>query len=601
MTFFTRLAFLKAILHRPIKEFYGGIGRSRWFIAIGLMALLPLTAFGAAGDLDTTFNGTGIVTTTVAGESIHGMDMVVQPDGKIVIVGYGLGIVVARYNSNGSLDTSFNGTGMVTTPGGSGYAVALQPDGKIVVAGDASNGNDYDFAVVRYNTDGSLDTTFNGTGGVTTPIGASNDFGFGIALQPDGKIVVVGASDASDRSRDSVVVRYNSNGGLDTTFNGTGKVIMGDGNKSARAVALQPDGKIVVVGTTIARYNPNGSLDTTFNGTGEVVLSKINAKAVALQTDGKIVVAEISNTVVRYNPDGSLDTTFNGTGEVTMRVGYPNPIGADVALQLDGKIVVVGNSVFTNTSPLTYGLSVVRYNPDGSLDTTFSNTGQVTTVVPGTQGVQGSAVALQADGKIVVAEDSSIGGIRGFTLVRYLGNPEGYKFTLNKPGSGWGRISITSSDGRVESCNSESTCQFNYPAGTTLIVRANASSGSEFTGFTGDCVTDKYGHGTVTIDGAKTCNANFKLTLPPPLGFSTVTIIKAGTGQGVVRTQDGAINCGERCQNNYKTGNSLYLIATPDALSTFAGWSGCGNSTKTSLRIMIDGNKQCVATFQSKN
>ena len=163
--------------------------------------------------------------------------------------------------TSGSLDTTFNTTGKVTTAIGaindSALAVAIQSDGKIVAAGYSYNGANYDFALVRYNTDGSLDTTFNTTGKVTTAIGASNDSAYVIAIQSDGKIVAAGYSD-NGANYDFALVRYNTDGSLDTTFNTTGKVTtaIGASNDYAYAVAIQSDGKIVAAG-----YSYNGAND----------------------------------------------------------------------------------------------------------------------------------------------------------------------------------------------------------------------------------------------------------------------------------------------------------------------------------------------------
>jgi len=182
---------------------------------------------------------------------------------------------IVRYNSNGTTDASFDGDGLVRTAIGStndiASSIVLQPDGKLVVAGGTFNGSDYDFAVVRYNSNGSLDTSFNGTGKVTTAIGSGNDSVNNIILQPDGKLVVAGSS--YNGSCDVfAIVRYNSNGTLDTSFNSTGIITtaIGNGNAWIRRMALQPDEKIVAAGPgingsnytfSLARYNGDGTLD----------------------------------------------------------------------------------------------------------------------------------------------------------------------------------------------------------------------------------------------------------------------------------------------------------------------------------------------------
>ncbi len=325
--------------------------------------------YNSDGSPDTTFHSTGLVSTPI-GTSISEA-VAIQPDGKLVVAGGSSDgsnnvFALARYNVDGSLDTAFHSTGTVTTPIESNSyatAVAIQPDGKIVAAGDSTSG----FALARYNSDGSLDTSFNTSGTVTAPTAPSNLHA--LAIRSDGKIVAVGTSPGG-----FTLVRYNINGSPDTTFNSTGTVATLIGTDSAaKAVALQPDGKIVVAGMSysggvdffaLARYNVDGSLDTTLNSTGTVTTligTDSAANAVALQPDGKIVVAGIaysggaySFALARYNGDGSLDTTFNATGTIIKSIGASSGANA-VAIGPDGKITAVGNSG-------SY-VAVVRYNP----------------------------------------------------------------------------------------------------------------------------------------------------------------------------------------------------------------------------------------------
>jgi uncharacterized delta-60 repeat protein len=414
----------------------------------------------AAGNHAPTFapaiEGTGKVLTDFAGGSDDGAQSVVlQPDGKIVVAGYSTpadgdpNFAVARYNADGSLDTTFGGTGKVTTDLGEGpdiaWASAIQADGKILVTGFTLAGGTHNFAVVRYDTDGSVDTGFNGSGKVITDIGSGlkNNFSDGIAVQSDGKIVLAGTVFANG-SQDFGVMRYNADGSLDTSFNGTGKVTTDIGTSSADfvgSVTVQADGKIVVVGDSdpanlgldlrnghtadfaIARYNADGTLDTTFNGTGTLVTdigagSTDNAESAIVQTDGKIVVAGFSGSdfaVARYKADGSLDTGFNGTGKVVTDVSASSFDGAyGIAVQGDGKIVVVGSSYAGGTDRF----AVIRYNTDGSLDTDFGGTGKVVTAV-GTFNSIGISVEIQADGKIVVAGATYGSGPGDAAIVRY--------------------------------------------------------------------------------------------------------------------------------------------------------------------------------------
>jgi uncharacterized delta-60 repeat protein len=230
---------------------------------------------------------------------------------------------MARYNTGGGLDTTFNGTGKVISDFGYGNgqiwnAVALQGDNKIVAAGLAniSAGNP-DFAVARYNSDGSLDTAFGSGGLVTTNIGSplSVDIAYAMTIQYDGKIILAGAS-GSSAHYDFALARYNSNGTLDTTFDTDGKVTtdFGSINDIAHAVILQGDGKIVAAGQTgdafpavvfgLARYNSNGSLDSTFGAGGKVTTlfgGYDIAGGVAIQWDGKLVAAGLSYKGSNYD------------------------------------------------------------------------------------------------------------------------------------------------------------------------------------------------------------------------------------------------------------------------------------------------------------
>ena len=194
------------------------------------------TFVGSDGSLDTSFGGTGMVTTTFPlGSNSTAQSVAVQSDGKIVVAGYTwntsetcFNFGLARYTKDGTLDTSFGSSGEVTNNFGFPYAlatsVALQADGKIVVAGMVGNGYSYDFAVARYDTDGTLDTTFGGTGEVTTDFGSWTAGAGGVAVEADGKIVVAGTSSTGPCVSSVAVACYNSNGSPDTTFGGSGKV-----------------------------------------------------------------------------------------------------------------------------------------------------------------------------------------------------------------------------------------------------------------------------------------------------------------------------------------------------------------------------------------
>lgn len=354
-------------------------------------------------------------------------------------------VALVRYNVDGSLDTNFNGTGKVITVMGIGRSmgngVAVQADGKILVGGRASDGTNH-FAVARYHTNGVMDTTFgtNGNGKVITHVGTVEDYGESVAVQADGKIVVAGfAKNVADY--DFAVVRYHTNGVLDTSFGAGGKVITPfSGDDRATSVAVQSDGKIVVAGYAgsggydfaVARYTTGGNLDPAFGaGTGKastpIRTGADYGQAVAIQSDGKILVAGTTYTgtnddvaVVRYSTVGALDTTFGTGGKVVTPVGAGNDSGEGIALQSDGKILVAGSCVVGTI----FYFGLVRYNTNGVLDTTFGTGGKVTTPF-GAEHAVGEGMSVQADGKILVGGSYTYYASGDFALARYdSGDPE---------------------------------------------------------------------------------------------------------------------------------------------------------------------------------
>lgn len=356
----------------------------------GAIALVRYNADGSLDSASGSFGSGGIVRTVVGSDGAEAVAVAVQADGKIVVAGTlltanvsGKGIVLLRYNANGTLDTSFGtpGTGIVTQAIGTGSdtaaaALALQPavlpaNVKIIVAGHALTNTNTDIVLLRYNLDGTPDLTFGGTGLVTTAL-SSNAAALAVQVQPaDGKIVAAGSvGKLSDFSMDAVLLRYNStDGSLDATF-GVGGIVqtdIGSGNNFANSIVLQPDGNIVVAGHANVNFSAN---------TSDIAL-------------------------LRYSAAGALETTFGAPGQngkvVTDLGGFDNAFS--VALQADLKIVVSGN-----TSSAVTSVAVLRYNADGTLDTGFGSGGLVATSATGPSTIaSGNAVLVQADGSIVVA------------------------------------------------------------------------------------------------------------------------------------------------------------------------------------------------------
>lgn len=408
-----------------------------------------LAATAAPGDHDTSFGSLGYITTSIGTSDDTSQSIAIQTDGKIVVAGsaYKAGtdhdFALVRYSQDGFLDSTFGVGGKVTTDfGGStktdmGASVAIQADGKIVVAGSAQGGG---IGIARYNVDGSLDTTFSGDGKVvlweSLYAGANS-----VKLQGDGKIVVAGDSVFGDFT----VVRFNANGTLDTSFSGDGKLTTDFGGVSDTAthVALQSNGKILVAGFTdpgplsdyvfaLARYNEDGTLDGTFSGDGKVTTAIGNAgdlaHSMSIQSDGKILLAGFSTqasmdfALVRYNEDGGLDTAFGIGGIVTTDLGVSSDDrGQSVVVQHDGKIVVSGFSATSTFTP-NWDFALVRYNGDGTLDSTFSGDGK-TTLPVGASDDRSHCAALQIDGKIVVTGYSFNGTNKDIALARFWAFP----------------------------------------------------------------------------------------------------------------------------------------------------------------------------------
>lgn len=339
-------------------------------------------------------------------------------DGKIVVVGHEISstgrdyFAVARYNLDGSLDTTFGTTGEVYGPAGWATAGAVQPDGKILAAGTSGSA----FAVVRFNADGSLDKTFGNRGEATTTITAKgSDEIWAIGLQADGKIVVAGATEAANSTaRQLVVARYNANGSLDTTFGRGGLALShlatspaDSGSNEGMGLAIDPGtGQVVVEMASpestpypamLVRYTSAGVLDTSFAGTGYETLdgtaglpSLSSNGTVAIQpSDHRIllVAGGLSQSLVRLNADGTLD------GSAPFTVAYRSPVFA-VKVQSDGRILVGANTV-------PRSIVVTRYNTDLTLDTSFGAAGVATYATSDSDSFEG--MALEPDGRIVVA------------------------------------------------------------------------------------------------------------------------------------------------------------------------------------------------------
>ncbi len=368
-----------------------------------LLAASAANVFAAPGDFDATFGG---------------------GDGKIRPTT--LGQVTLRMSNSSTGEVSGQ------------PAIVLQPDGKLVAVASCKTGATFDLCVARFNADGSSDATFSGNGIVVTDIRGTNDYVAGVALQPDGKIVVAGTCAApivGTTGDDFCLLRLRADGVLDTSFSGDGKVItpLTNFNDTATSMSLQADGKIVVAGfcgsatavinVCAARYTSTGTLDTNFSSDGiAIVRPNIDfanvtrrANSVAIAADGKIVLAgSVDNgtassktniQVIRLLANGTPDTSFAGDGFFTVSSTTESSIANDVKIQPDERIVVAGSG--------TGRMTVHRLTTAGTLDTTFGSSGQVRIPLITAPLDDGSitetaySIALQSDGKLVVAGECS--------------------------------------------------------------------------------------------------------------------------------------------------------------------------------------------------
>ena len=386
-------------------------------LALALAAVAAPTAQAAPADLDPSFSQDGIFKVDLGGtEAAEALAR--QADGKLVAAGrtsVGSNGLVLRVGADGTPDPSFGSGGKVTLGGSSteeaANGVAIQGDGKILVAGRISTKSDA--TVHRLNANGTLDTSFDGDGLVVLNNGGSEE-AVGLAVQPDGKIVVAGQTSVGEtRSCGGL----QPNGALDSSFDGDGKLtINASGTERVSGVVRQPDGRIVVSGSSAPnfsfpdaaafRLNANGSLDTSFSGDGKALVGGPGdeiATAVALQPDGKIVLSGTTTTadddgaVFRLTPSGALDPSFDGDGIAILDAGELEA-ASDVAVQPDGKIVAtLGYTTSSNSA------TVFRLDADGSRDAGFGTNGMrvIQTGSPYSEFSLLNAVLIEPDGRIV--------------------------------------------------------------------------------------------------------------------------------------------------------------------------------------------------------
>ena len=388
-----------------------------------------------SGAIDPSFGQHGIASISVPGASYtSAMDMTVQPDGKILVAGSAelsngmQDMALARFNADGSPDVSFGNSGIVLTdfaaPDAEASRVVLDGN-KILVVGDASG----DFALARYNADGSLDTTFGNSGKQTYDVGSDDDKAFGVAVESDGTIAVDGQSGGQ-----AVLVGFNNDGSLDSSFGSGGKTISdapgfaassdpttdgtGDTLDGSGGVKLLNNGSLLVVSNEqdtdgsgrvdLLYYNSNGTLRSFDRGADQTDAPDVVGFAFAAH--GKIVTfsSDGTDTLQRYNADASLDSTFGTDGTASSPLDW----GADGTIESNGQILVSG------TASVGYndGVAVARYNANGTLDTTFGSNG---IVISPSAGFEAAAATADASGNIIVVGSNFGATDPTLTAVRY--------------------------------------------------------------------------------------------------------------------------------------------------------------------------------------
>ncbi len=378
----------------PYGASFQSSGKIVTYNVVGNTNIGVLMRWNTDGSMDTTFGDSGTGTQSYSHDPpfVNGgyflCDMAIQADDKIVIMGlqqnntYSNAYWVARLLPDGALDTSFNGTGYLDLSFGTtqdrATSVALQTDGKILVGGTSGNTTQF-FTMARLNPDGSLDPGFGNGGKVQTPFSGNESFVQTIAVQPDGKIVAGGYTVNFPNGKDFAIVRYNTDGSIDTDFGDNGKVITTISNNGdfITELIIELDGRITAGGykssenypyMCMVRYNVDGSIDASFGIDGIVINDDDNSRncSIARQADGKYLMAGCPSgfyfLVIRYNSDGTKDSSFGVGGVVDLSYGG----AVKVLVQTDNKIVAYGSIYNDELTEVCF--ANVRLNP-GTLET----------------------------------------------------------------------------------------------------------------------------------------------------------------------------------------------------------------------------------------
>jgi len=464
-----------------------------FILAVAVLLLAPQvshTEIAAPGDFDPTFGIGGKVRTDFVGLKDEAFTLALQADGKLVLAGGVLASTfiearpicgLARYNPDGSLDATFGAGGKVVNgipssggpgPGSTIIEMAIQPDSKIVVTGFSGSVSEVqiEYFIVRYNPNGSRDFSFGLEGIVHQHYSSRISEGRAIAIQPDGKIVVGGYDwNATSDPRRRALARHNPNGSVDTTFGSSG-IVIGSAGGFGKLI-IQPGGKILAVGigesgSVAQRFNMDGSPDLSFGSGSELIAPGFGFSSAKLQADGKIVFCGGVGTghiaLARYTADGSLDPSF-GLGGVAIIDLASNEFAVDMAIQTNGKIVIAG---LANTQWI-----LLRCNSDGSVDTSFNSVTPDFGCAPSplSTTTRVSALVIQRDGQTAAGGSTCRYHSRDFAVAGYEGDPVSVSFDLCIQDESSGdtlQVSSITGDYQFVSCRTRTTI-----GGTGVVTR----------------------------------------------------------------------------------------------------------------------------------
>ncbi len=423
----------------------------RSLLCLMITVLTTASAFSQPGTLDISFGDKGFVSDNNTSLSVHAA-VVQQPDGKLLTAGGYLDADfnrkgnIMRFLSDGTIDSTFgnNGYASIGDLAAGAYDIALQPEGKIVIVGSLTLQDGGHSFVARFQTNGFLDSSFGENGLTLIPNTHINDAYLRLALEPDGKIIIAGPGVTDDRQTFySIISRMSANGAFDNSFGDKGRVL----NYTNLAeiyetgLAIQKDGKILLAGHTLgvgddgedyvlSRYNPDGTLDDGFGNHSNVITQGVQGLnghdapgGITVQPDGKIVVGGTTSgynfiiyaAALRYNANGTLDETFGNEGRTLVAFDGKRAQTYAVLLQPDGKIILSGSAGNTTERDFT----LCRLNSDGTPDSSFATDGKQLTAFD--QYATAYCATLQTDGKIVQggSYENDERGYESHLLARY--------------------------------------------------------------------------------------------------------------------------------------------------------------------------------------